>query len=87
MDREREQLENRRWVLLSLEVIFYLIRFFSLCPINKIGPILPLKPEGIVEEHHILMDMYSWAEFLWNNHGPVRIHNISGSNQLLVNNF
>ena len=71
VDREREQLEDRRRVLLSLEVLFYLIDVFPLCPVDKVCPVLPLEPERIVEEYHVLVDVYSWAEFLGHDHRPV----------------
>ena len=71
MDREREQLENRRWVLLPLEILLYLIYVFSLCPVDKVRPVLPLEPERVVEEHHVLVYVYPRTEFLWKDHCPI----------------
>jgi hypothetical protein len=42
-----------------------------LCPIDEVSTVLPLKPEWIVEEYHVLVDVYSRAELLWNDYGPV----------------
>jgi len=42
MDWEREQLEYRCWILLPLEVLFDLIDFFPLRPIDEVCPVLSL---------------------------------------------
>lgn len=71
VDWEREELENCRWVFLSLEVLLYLIHIFPLRPVDKVSPVLPLEPEWVIEEYHVLVDVYSRPELLWNNYGPV----------------
>ena len=84
VDREREQLENHGWVLLSFQVLLYLIHVFPLRPVDQVTPVLPLEPERIVEEYHVLVDMYPWPKFLWDYHRPVS-NAVNRPNQLLIN--